>query len=318
MGNGAGTGPPRVQIQTQSGCNGRCIFCPNETTLKSGFEMGKMPFELFQRIIDQLAETGPEKVMLYLQNEPLNDARLPQFVEYLSKRIPETTSLVTSNGTRLTPDMGEGLVEAGLKRLKVSLQSLDDETNKRIMGYEASNVVENVLAFKELLKRKRSRMDLRVSMVVHSNNFEEIEDARRFWKKHGIRLVTSALENRGGNIAGAEDLNLGRQMTHCNQCIRPSREMCVLFNGQVVLCCVDWFRTVVCGDLSQQSLSEVWNSGVYRHVRAAFLEGDMSKLPEICVNCTESACPNGHRRQTPWRQLVDSFLGPFVGKPAPR
>ncbi len=130
--------------------------------------------------------------------------------------------------------------------------------------------------------------------------------------------MTSALENRGGNIAGAEDLNLGREMVHCNRCIRPSREMCILFNGKVILCCVDWFRTVVCGDLREQSVDEVWNSGVYRRIRAGFMNGDMSGLPEICVNCTESACPDAHRRQTPWRQLVDSFLGPFVGKPALR
>ena len=68
-------GPPRVQIQTQSGCNARCVFCPNEAVLKSDLSQGRMPFGEFQRVIDELAETAPRRISLYLQNEPLLDLR---------------------------------------------------------------------------------------------------------------------------------------------------------------------------------------------------------------------------------------------------
>jgi len=288
--------PPRVQIQTQAGCNGRCIFCPNADVTKSGIEMGRMSFELFQRIIDQIAETGPRRIMPYLQNEPLGDQRIPEFVQYIAERIPAATTLITTNGTKLTEEMGERLVDAGLKRLKVSLQSLDDEVNRAIMGYDATPVVENVLAFKRLLKRKRSKLDLRVSMIVTSCNAAEINVARRFWKRHGVRLVTSALENRGGNIENAEELNPGKAMARMGDCIRPSREMCVLFDGRVVLCCVDWYRTVVAGDLSTQTVSEVWNGPVFEAVRKGLRGSGGPELPDICIRCTESACPDEHRR----------------------
>jgi radical SAM protein with 4Fe4S-binding SPASM domain len=85
-------------------------------------------------------------------------------------------------------------------------------------------------------------------------------------------------------------------MTLRSDCIRPSREMCVLYNGDCVLCCVDWHRTVVLGNVQEQSIREVWNNARYLQIRRALKEGDAENLPPICVNCTESACPNSHRR----------------------
>lgn len=303
-------GPPRVQIQTQSGCNGRCIFCPNEETLQTDMSHGKMAPELFRRIIDELAETQPRRIMLYLQNEPLADKRMPEFVQYVARTIPDTTTLITTNGTYLTEERAEALIDAGLKRLKVSLQSLDNETNRALMGYDADKVVENVLGVKRVMKRKRIRdkhFDLRVSMIVTKLNRDEIDRAGRFWARHGIRLVTSALENRGGNIANAVELN-DADMRPRSDCIRPSREMCILFNGDVVLCCVDWFRTVVLGNVAQQSVREVWNGPVVAQVRDALKTGDTAAMPPICANCTESACPNSHRRS--FKHLLGKLI-PF-------
>jgi len=300
-------GPPRVQIQTQAGCNGRCVFCPNEEVLKSKLPHGKMRPELFESIIDQLALTPPRRISLYLMNEPVNDKRLPDFVRYTSDRIPSATTLVTSNGTKLTEKRAEALIEAGLKRLKVSLQSLDPETNKAIMGYGSERVVENILGVKRVMKRLGARhFDFRVSMVVTSRNVTEIEEARSFWRKHGIRLVTSSLENRGGNVTDAQMMNVGDMATR-RDCIRPSREMCILYNGDVVLCCVDWHRTVVLGNVADQSVQEIWNGPRLQQIRQAFRDQDEARLPEICVGCTESACPDDHRRGL--RAFVSRLVG---------
>ena len=292
-------GPPRIQIQTQGGCNARCVFCPNEEVLRAKLPQGRMDPALFQKIIDELAETDPRRVSLYLMNEPLLDKRLPEFARYVAERIPTTSTLVTSNGTNLTEAMAEALVDSGLQRLKVSLQSLDRETNSRIMGarVDSEKVVRNVLATRRIMKEKRARrFDLRVSMVVTSLNEREIEEARRFWKRHNIRLVTSALENRGGNIAQTEDLNAYGMQSRSHGCIRPSREMCVLWNGDVVLCCVDWNRTQVVGNLAEQTVREVWNGPRLQEIRRALDANDVPAMPDICANCTESAQPDHHRR----------------------
>ena len=288
-------GPPRVQIQTQAGCNGRCVFCPNEELLDTDAEHGRMPLELFHKIIDDLVRTPPRRIGMYMMNEPMADKRLPELTAYVTEKIPSAKTQVITNGTYLTKERGEALIDAGLKQLKCSLQSLDPETNKEIMGYESTKVIENCIAFQETIKRKRSDIDFRVSMVVTKKNVDEIESTRRFWKKHGVRLVTSALENRGGNIKGAADLNVG-EMRSMGDCIRPSRDMMILFNGDVPLCCVDWFRTTILGNVGQQSVQEIWHGARVQEIRDGLHEGNAKKLPDICINCGESACPNQHRR----------------------
>lgn len=290
-----GEGPPRVQIQTQAGCNGRCVFCPNEAVLESKLPHGTMTRELFDKIIGELAEIPPKRVGLYMMNEPLSDKRMPELVEDVTRRIPSTTSQIITNGTYLTEQMGEGLLDAGLKELKCSLQSLDNDLNRKIMGYDADKVIENCIRFAGQVRKKKSKIQFRVSMVVQKSNIDEIARARKFWKKHGVRLVTSALENRGGNIAAANEMNLGK-MKSMGNCIRPSRDFMILYNGQVPLCCVDWFRTVIAGDVSKQSIRDVWHGHALEDIRAGLRDGDTSKLPAICANCTESAVPDIHRR----------------------
>ncbi len=254
-----------------------------------------MSLDLFHKIVDELAETPPRRVGLYMMNEPMADKRLPDLTAYVTEKIPSTKSQVITNGTYLTRERGEALIAAGLKQLKCSLQSLDPEINREIMGYESTKVIENCITFQNTIRRKRAKIDFRVSMVVTKKNVREIEDARAFWKKHGVRLVTSALENRGGNIKGAADLNIGA-MKSMGDCIRPSRDMMILFNGQVPLCCVDWFRTTILGDVSRQTVQEVWHSQRVQEIRDGLHDGNAKALPEICINCGESACPNQHRR----------------------
>jgi len=257
-----------------------------------------MDLAAYCKIIDELATLRPRRISPYLMNEPLLDRRLPEFVHYASERVPEATTLVTTNGTGLTEELGAALLDAGLKRLKVSLQSLDPKVNRDLMGpgCDSGKVVENVLAFKRLIKAKRARgFDLRVSMIVTRKNQDGIVATHRFWRRHGVRLVTSALENRGGNIGDAASLNPHAMATFRRGCVRPMREMCILWNGDAVLCCVDWWRTEILGNVLRQSVREVWNSPRLNEIRQGLHEGGEGVLPEICVNCAESAAPGYHR-----------------------
>lgn len=311
-------GPPRVQIQTQSGCNGRCVFCPNEAVLKSDLKQGRMAPYLFHKIIDELAQFPPRRISPYLMNEPLLDLRLPDFIRYVAQKVPTATTLVTTNGENLKEEIGRGLIDSGLKRLKVSLQSLNPEVNRQLMGpsCDSEKIVRNILDFKRLMREKRAKhLDLRVSMIVTKSNAGEIDETRRFWKKHGIRLVTSALENRGGNIDAAGSLN-PHDMSHlCGDCIRPSREMCILWNGDVVLCCVDWWRTTILGNVAEKSVQEIWNGPRLNEIRQALARDDHGALPEICVNCAESARPDDHRKDL--KNLLRRWFG-WDHTPAPK
>jgi len=56
--------------------------------------------------------------------------------------------------------------------------------------------------------------------------------------------------------------------------------------GQAVTCAVDLDARFVAGDVSRQSLQEVWTGGL-KALRALHLSGRFDLLPENCRNCRD-------------------------------
>ena len=67
-------GPPdHLLIQTVTGCNGRCRFCPNCKTRRSIPAGRRMDWGLYRTVIDQCLELGVHRFSVYLMNEPMLD-----------------------------------------------------------------------------------------------------------------------------------------------------------------------------------------------------------------------------------------------------
>jgi radical SAM protein with 4Fe4S-binding SPASM domain len=61
--------------------------------------------------------------------------------------------------------------------------------------------------------------------------------------------------------------------------------MYVAWNGDVLLCCMDWRRQVVLGNLREQTIREVWNGEKYRRFRRLQEQQRVSELA-LCNVCT--------------------------------
>lgn len=106
-----------IQIETIEGCNRRCWHCPNRTIPPSG---RLMSLGLFERIINQLVEMGYEgSIRPYLMNEPFMDARMPQMMATIRRRLPENVCCVNTNGELLPLDLARELSDMGVK-LRIS------------------------------------------------------------------------------------------------------------------------------------------------------------------------------------------------------
>ena len=296
--------PQRINIQTQAGCNAKCLFCPSPD-VTGKIPIGTMDWDLFRKIVDECAEHEMERINPFSQNEPLLDKRIAERVAYIKERCGDrVTSLIISNGSRLTEQLMHEFIDAGLDRLKISLQGLTKETYEKVMvTLDHEKVYANVEnAFGVLKRRNASKPRLSVSTVTTGYNEGEIRAFKRYWKRRGIKATASPCENRGGNIE--EDGNLYPYgLQGMLGCIRPSVTAVVVYNGDVVLCCVDWWRTEVLGNLRDQSLEEIWNCDRIQEIRRGHAEGDRSVLPPICQDCKISKLTARQHRN--WRGLRD-------------
>ena len=97
--------PEVIQVQTVTGCNADCVFCPNKK-VSAGLAHGRMSADLFHRLADEISTWETRRVSLYLMNEPLLDRQLPEKIAFLAERKkPGTLITLNSNGSALDEEM---------------------------------------------------------------------------------------------------------------------------------------------------------------------------------------------------------------------
>jgi molybdenum cofactor biosynthesis enzyme MoaA len=277
--------PDHVQIQTITGCNANCIFCPNGKTKRPIPRGRRMDWNLYRSIVDQCIALGIRRYSVYLMNEPMLDRELPQRVAYISARIKRPQYVkVTSHGGLLTERMARGLLDAGLDKLKISVQSLNPELYRNIMGLDLAKTLRNIdrlLAFKQQGGYKLPRLE--IVMVDSIQTHGEIPEIRRYWQQRDIKLYIEPVENRANqqNIRGAA---VGaRKLAAFAWCRRLVEQIYILYDGRMVQCCADWEQRSTMGDLTKESLAAIWYGERYKNYRQRFAAGDVKGM--ICACC---------------------------------
>jgi cyclic pyranopterin phosphate synthase len=133
-------------------------------------------FEEIARAVRVFAGLGVRKVRL-TGGEPLIRAELPKLVSMLAA-IPEIDLALTTNGSRLS-ELAPALSAAGLRRITVSLDSLDPEVFRRMSDTDIP--VETVLEGIEAARRT-GFAPVKVNAVVRRgvNEADVLRLARRF------------------------------------------------------------------------------------------------------------------------------------------
>lgn len=134
-----------LRISVTDRCNFRCVYCMPKEIFGPDYQFLRrdqiLTFEEIERLARIFAAHGVRKIRL-TGGEPLVRRDLHLLVSMLSK-IPDLDLTLTTNGALLTKQ-ARALKDAGLKRVTVSLDSLDDEIFKAMNDVDFS--VENVLA----------------------------------------------------------------------------------------------------------------------------------------------------------------------------
>ncbi|OGB22806.1 MAG: cyclic pyranopterin phosphate synthase [Burkholderiales bacterium RIFCSPLOWO2_02_FULL_57_36] len=174
-----------LRISVTDRCNFRCVYCmPAETFGKSYTflpQTSLLSFEEIVRIAGIFVAHGVEKIRL-TGGEPLLRKNIEQLVSMLSQlKTPDGRELdltLTTNGSLLAKK-AQALKEAGLKRVTVSLDSIDDATFKRMndVDFPVSQVLHGIDA-----AHQAGLGPIKINMVVKGglNDHEIVPMARHF------------------------------------------------------------------------------------------------------------------------------------------
>src|SRR3982074_214660 len=126
-----------LRISVTDRCNFRCVACMPKEVFGPGYQFLKMKslltYEEMARLARIFAGLGVTKLRL-TGGEPLVRRHIERLIRMLSE-IPNLDLALTTNGSLLT-DKAQPLADAGLKRITVSLDSLDDDVFKAMNDAE--------------------------------------------------------------------------------------------------------------------------------------------------------------------------------------
>jgi len=181
-----------LRISVTDRCNFRCVYCMPKHQFDSGHKFLRrsdlLSYEEIARVANIFVGLGVRKLRL-TGGEPLIRRELEKLVAMLSG-IPGVEDIsLTTNGSRLTREKAVALREAGLGRLTVSLDALDDATFMSIndIDFPVAQVLEGIA------NAEAAGFDsVKVNMVVKRgvNDASIVPMARHFrGSRHIVRFI---------------------------------------------------------------------------------------------------------------------------------
>ncbi|HET9913060.1 MAG TPA: GTP 3',8-cyclase MoaA [Anaerolineales bacterium] len=176
-----------LRISVTDRCNFRCVYCMPKEVFGPGYQFLHrdqiLTFEEITRLARLFVNHGVRKIRL-TGGEPLVRRDLHLLVGMLAQ-IPDLDLTLTTNGS-LLPRQARLLKEAGLKRVTVSLDSLDDDVFKAMNDVDFSVV--RVLEGMDAAARV-GLGPIKVNMVVKRGlNDSSILPMARFFREKGYIL----------------------------------------------------------------------------------------------------------------------------------
>lgn len=273
-------------IELTNRCPFRCRFCVRGRTGELTRPPGRMDLRLFEALLDQAhpSQARYRGVELNHMGESLLHPDLPAFVAACTRR--GLGAELSCNPTLLTPALARRLLDAGVRRLVLSVDAMDAETLVAIRGPAAKHAkaeahLDSLL--EEVAAHPRPPTVL-VQMLDLQANRHQREAFLRRWGSTGLPTVQVYVKPLDGAdpdaLPSAPPPRPLRAL-----CTFPWRSVVVLWDGRVVPCCRDAHGAEVLGDLRQASLAEIWAAPAALALRELLASGSRPPAGHLCAGC---------------------------------
>ena len=276
--------PREIFLDLTSFCNHTCVFCSNPHIKNKQY----MEDDMVMRVLREAYECGVRDLGLYATGESFLVKKLPEYVAE-AKKIGYEYLFITTNSALATPERVKPVLDAGLDSIKFSISAGRRETYKLIQGKDDfDKVLENLKWVSQYRKESGLNYRMYVTMVYTNKTEEEVEILRNIVEPLIDEWDPHPLNNQCGNMF--ENNELGdindqnpRARGHTEICFQPFKSFTVTPEGLISACVLDYSKDLIAGDLTKNSLKEIWEGEIYKNFRKRHLNKDLKGL--ICYNC---------------------------------
>lgn len=265
--------PPMVMIDTTTRCNMACNHCPSSTLSKDKTWVGDIEIALYKKIIDEIAKENPMTIVRPFDGgEPLLRKDMEELVKYAKLKGIRYVSINT-NGTLLTKKRAKDMLNAGLNHIEFSIDAFSKETYIKIKNVDFyEKVVSNIENILYLKKKIAPSFKISVSFVKQSDNLSEVDAFYTYWKDK-VDHVTIREYHQHGNLIDAHGKYQANIVNNRWPCPYLWDRIIIQHTGKVRFCENDWKAQYAIGDVTQNTLKEIWNSKAYNELRESHVKG---------------------------------------------
>jgi len=288
-----------LHIETTNACNLKCRFCINhddDLFKELGIKRGFIEKQVFEKIINDCKKFPNKLKRIYFHHggEPLLHKELIPFIHYAKDAQVADELCMFTNGTLLTRELGTQLAHSGLDILQISVEGVSSEKYEEVTGcrIDYNHFLEGIA---HLYHEKPSSMTLHAKILDCGLSEEEKEKfyhdfspiSDECYIEHLLDMCPpDVMDTTLGH--GQTTTQEGAALTERIVCTQPFYVMAVYYNGRVAGCsCGDWRRSLIMGNVLEESLYDIWNGKKYQEFRKI-------ADPHTCLLKSVRSCCRGH------------------------
>ncbi|WKK22994.1 radical SAM protein [Streptomyces olivoreticuli] len=266
-----------VEVETSQFCNRRCQWCPNGHTLARR-EKNLMDWEVFTKITKELGSCGFDGFFAFHNyNEPLANPRLFDEIAQVRADVPDAKPAIYSNGDLFNRNLLEGMVEAGVKYLRITRYP------RRADEEPTFDTLHTWLSKKKLLS---GGIDWQYA-AVRQGLSATWRDVFSGMKVEVIRPRIAGYNDRGGTAVVPRLLPVRTE-----PCRMTETSISVDYRGQMKMCCnvapeTGQHQEYIVGYVADFTLAELWNSPAMVDWRTRHAQADWTRSP-ACRTCVQA------------------------------
>jgi radical SAM protein with 4Fe4S-binding SPASM domain len=164
-------------------CNLRCEHCYiSAGRITKGEAQGELSTEECLRVVDQICEVNSEALLILTGGEPLLRKDVFEIAGYANEK--GLWVVVGTNGVLVSEDLCRRMIEAGIRGVALSLDSLDPATHDLFRGVQGA--WENTVSGSKVLNE--AGLPFIIQTTIGQHNRESILDIARFAYELGARV----------------------------------------------------------------------------------------------------------------------------------
>lgn len=290
-------GPLSVHIEPTNVCNFKCTFCPesfsNYETKAGG--LFRLDLEKFKIIVKEL-KTLPKLKQLnfFMMGEPLVNKNISEFIKIANENDLSDWYMLSTNGTLLTEEKFQNLCESGLHYLRVSIFGSNQDIHQKITQskIKLEKVRNNLKNFQNFKAKNNFKGPLTMAKLIDTGDKKQNEEFYNYFKGCADEVIVEPLTNWNdpveGNLSQKDSndlLNTEHYKKKKEVCPYVFYSMVIHSDLKVSICCVDWEKKTLIGDLNKQNIKDIWFGKNMHEIQLLHIQRRRGEI-DGCKNCT--------------------------------